>query len=210
MAGVRLVYLCERKGLPSLGAQRAAVAAAGLTADEIAAAYLDRITRRPRPGEAAQPQRAYLAPACRPGDEVWVPRLAVLAMAEAEALDFVIAITRYGAVLCDAATGERYAVQEAERAGVEAGLRLSRAIAADGRAAVMERARRGKAPGKTGGRTALPEARVRDVEPLWRDPQISEAEFRERTGIPGRTIRRYLGKRNTPAFGKALNDRRKK
>lgn len=209
MASVRLVYLCERTGLPGLDAQRSALRAAGITDAELADPYVDRWPRKPKPGEELQPARTDLTRAVRKGDEVWVARLGVLATTQDEALAFVIAITKFEAVLRDAATGGTYSVPAKAKAGVEAGLALARAIAADERAAVMERARRGK-DGKTGGRRPIDPKVLKKAKALWDNHDISGDEAAKRAAVSKRTLARYFGKRNTPAFGKALNMRRGK
>lgn len=202
---MRLVYLRERKGLPSLEAQRAALLAAGLTDAEIEAAYIDR---KVRPGETMQ--RDHIPGATRTGDEVWVARLGVLATSEAEAIAFTVAITRHGTVLRDAATGGKCAIPPEALNGVAAGLLLAAAIRADERAAVMERARRGRKGGKAGGRQPTDPKRLEAAKAYWFNHDISGDEAAERTGISKRTLARYLGKRGSPAFGAALNKRRQK
>lgn len=201
---MRLIYLAERKGLPKLDAQRSALLAAGITEAELAEAYLDR---KVRPDEVAQ--RDYVPGACRPGDEVWIARPAVIATTEDVALRFVAAIARHGAVLCIASTGERYSAPAEAREGIDAGLRLVAAIRADERAAVMERARKGR-HGKAGGRQPIAPAKLEKAKALWLNHDISGDEAAERTGISKRTLARYFGKRNTPAFGRALNMKRGK
>lgn len=210
MANARMAYLCERKGLPSLDAQRATLAAAGLTAAELAEAYVDCMNRKPRPGEPAQPERDHVIGAARRGDEVWVARLGVVATVEDDALRFLAAVSDHGAVLCDATTGQRFHAPSAAQEHVSAGLRIAAAISADARAATLEKARRQRPKGKTGGKEEIAPERIEAARPLWFDHRLSEAEVEERTGIAGRTLRRRFGKRGTPAFGKALNKQRGK
>ncbi len=207
---MRLIYLCERKGLPTLDDQRAALAAAGITAEELAEAYIDRVRRKPRPGEPAQPERDHIVGAARENDEVWVARLAVIATTRDDALRFTAAICDQGAVLCAAADGRRYRVRSEAAQDVADALRLAADIAADERAAALEKARRGRKPGKTGGRPEHDKAKLEMWKLLWFDHSISEAEFVARSGVPGKTMRNHFGKRGTPAFGAALNKRRGK
>ncbi|MBU8544011.1 MULTISPECIES: hypothetical protein [Roseomonadaceae] len=206
---MRLVYLCERKGLPSLADQRAALAAAGLTEAEMAEAYLDRAMRKPRPGEAAQPERDHIIGSARPGDEVWVSRPAVIATMEDEALRFLAKISEHGAVLCIASTGDRYSVPPEAKDGVAAGLRLAADIKADERKAVMERARQGS-PGRPAGKARISADRLEAARAIWFNHDLSGPECAARTGIGQRTLARHFGKRGTPAFGAALNKRRGK
>jgi hypothetical protein len=41
---------------------------------------------------------------------------------------------------------------------------------------------------------------------LWPDPRYTEAEVATIVGVPGRTIRRYFGKRGVPLFRKVSDD----
>lgn len=207
---MRLVYLCERKGLPSLDDQRAAVRAAGATEEEVAGAYLDRCMRKPRRGEPAQPQRDYLPGAAREGDEVLVARLGVLATTRDDALRFVSAIAEHGAALRDAATGRRFSVRPEAAQDVADALLIAADIEADEQDARMEKARQGKRKRKTGGVPSPSPERIEAARAPWFDHRLSEAEVETITGIKGRTLRRHLGNRGTPAFGLALKKMRGK
>jgi len=198
---VRLVYTCERKRLPKPAEQRAALAAAGITPEELADAYHDRLTKKPRPGEPTQPQRDHIVGAARPGDEVWVSRPAVVATTEAEALRFLAQISEHGAVLCIASTGDRYSAPPEAQAGIAAGLRLASAIRADERKAVMEKARKGLR-GKPAGKPKVSPERMEAARLHWFDATIDGDEAARRAGIGRRTLHRHFGPRETPAFGK--------
>lgn len=210
MADMRMAYLCERKGLPTLEAQRAALLAAGLTEAELAEAYVDRRARKPRPGEPFQPQRDYLVQASREGDEVWVSRAGVIATTREDALRFVGAISDNGATLCIAATGERFRVPGAAAAAVSDALRLAAAVAADERAAAMEKARAGGKRGRPAGKAKTPAEKIEAARVHWFDHSIDEDTAAARAGVGKRTLRRALGKRGSPAFGRAANMRRGK
>lgn len=197
---MRIVYLCERKGLPSLDAQRAALMAAGLAPDDLAEPYIDRCLRKPRPGEAPQPQRDYIAGAAREGDEVWVSRPAVIATTLDAALAWVAAICDQGATLRIASTGESYNCPSAVAAQIADGLRLASAIRADERAAVMERARKGLR-GKPAGKPKIGPERMEAARAFWFDATIDGDEAAKRAGIGRRTLHRHFGPRETPAFG---------
>lgn len=188
----RLAYLCERRGLPSLDDQRAALAEAGLTAEELAAAYVDRCLSKP-----AQPQRNYMTGNARKDDELWVSRPGVLATTEAEALRFASAISESGAVLRVASTGGSYRVVP----DVADTLRLIAAIREDERRAVLERARKGLR-GKPAGKPKTDPAKLKAAERHWFNADISGDEAARRAGIGRRVLHREFGPRNTPAFGK--------
>jgi DNA invertase Pin-like site-specific DNA recombinase len=196
-----LVYLCERKGLPSLDAQRAALREAGLTDEELAEAYIDRRTRKPRPGETAQPARDYIRGAARGGDEVWVMRPAVIATTLDDALAWVAEICDQGATLRIASTGESYNCPSAVAPQIADGLRLAAAIREDERKAVLERARKGLR-GKPAGKPKISAERLEAARVHWFDQTIDGDEAARRTGIGRRTLHRYFGPRETPAFGK--------
>ena len=202
-----LVYLCDRKGLPSLDAQREACRAAGASDTELADAYMD--TGKPKRGEPAQPQRDYMAKDARPGDVVMVARLAVLATTKKDALRFVSAISAHGVPLCDASSGRRYSVRPEAAQDVADALSLAADIEADEVRARMEKARRGKA-GKTGGRPSPSPERMKAAKPIWFDHTLSTEEVEARTGIGQWVLRRAFGPRGTPAFGLALKKMRSK
>mgnify|MGYP003655462510 CR=1 FL=1 len=202
------MYLCERKGLPSLDAQRAACLAAGATAEEVAEAYLDR--GKAKRGEPSQPQRDYIPGGAREGDVVMVARLAVLAATKEDALRFVSAISAEGVPLLDASTGRRYSVRPEAKQDVADALALAADIEADEARARMEKARGGKKRGKTGGRASPSQDRMDAARPLWFDHRRSVAEIEAQTGIGQWVLRRAFGPRGTPAFGKALQKLRSK
>lgn len=204
-----LVYLCERKGLPKPADQRAACIAAGASAEEVADAYLDRCIGKPRKGEPPQPQRDYMVGAAREGDDVLVARLGVLATTSDEALRFVAQLGEHGCGLRDASSGRRYFIRPEAARDVADALQLAADIEADEARARMEKARRGK-KGKTGGAPSPDPAQVERAKQWWFDHTLSEAEAAAKAGIKGRTLRRYLGNRGTPAFGRALQKLRGK
>ncbi|MBX9594046.1 MAG: hypothetical protein K2X46_06760 [Roseomonas sp.] len=199
MASERLVYKCERKGLPSLAEQDATLRAAGLTEAELADAYVDR--GRPRQGEPAQPERDHIVGAARPGDEVWMARPAVVATTEDDALRFLARISEHGTVLCIASTGARYSAPPEAQEAVASGLRLAADIKRDERAAVLERARKG-IRGKPAGKPAVGPERMEAARVFWFDATIDGDEAARRAGIGRRTLHRHFGPRETPAFGK--------
>lgn len=192
---MRMVYMWDRKGLPKVADQRAALLAAGLTEDEMADPYLDRGKRRP--GEPAQPERDHIIGAARAGDEVWVSRPAVIATTEDDALRFLARISEHGAVLCIASTGARYSAPPEAQEAVASGLRLAADIKRDERAAVMERARKGLRGKPKIGAEWMEAARV-----FWFDATITGDEAAKRVGIGRRTLHSHFGPRETPAFGK--------
>lgn len=196
-----MVYFCERKGLPKVADQRAALLAAGLTADEMAEPWHDRATRKPRPGEAPQPERDHMIGAAREGDEVWVARLAVLGTAEADVLAWVARLTAHGAVLCDASTGQRHRCPPGCEEVVAERLRLVAAWRSDERKAVLEKARRGLR-GRPAGKPKVSAERMEAARGAWFDATIDGDEAAKRAGIGRRTLHRHFGPRETPAFGK--------
>lgn len=206
---VRLPYICIRKGLPAEGEQRATLAAAGLTKAELAEAYRDDRSRRPKKGEAPQPERDHIIGAARPGDEVWVARLGVLATTQAEGLEFVARVCDQGAVLCCATTGRRYRVRSEAKQDVADALRLAADIAEDERKAVMERARK-HIKAMPGAVPKMSEAEKERAARYWYDQTLTTEQATLKAGFAERTLYRTLGKRNRPAFGKAVNKRRTK
>jgi hypothetical protein len=196
----RLVYLNIRRGLPTEARQRDALLAAGLTEAELADAYVDR--GKPKRGEPAQPERAYIIGNARETDELWVARAGVLATTEADALDFLARLSAHGCTLCVASTGQRYHCPPEAAGQVADALRLVAAIKADEAGARMEIARRGRPGGKTGGKPKVMTAKLDAARAHWEDKAISGKEAAERSGISWRTLYRYFGPRETPRFGR--------
>jgi hypothetical protein len=200
----RLYYICLRKGLPTEAEQRATMVADGSTAADLADAYVDDCTRR-----REQPQRDFILPACREGDEVVVARLGVLAATQEDALRFVSALAEWRAVLRDASNGRRYSVRPEAAPDVADALRLAADIAADERAAVMARAR-------SHIRNPTPPERVMDdaarqrAALFWYDQTLTTVEAAARAGFKQRTLYRELGKRHRAGSGPAVTKRRPK
>lgn len=204
---MHLVYKCLRKGLPSAAEQDAALVAAGATDDEMAEAWVDDCRRRPKKGEPAQPQRDYLPGAAREGDVVLVARLAVLSTTHEDALRFVATISAEGATLKDASTGRTYRVRPEASQDVADALRLAADIAEDERKAVLEHARR-HIKSMPGAAPSMTEDDKRRVSVYWFDQTLTTKEAAAKAGFIERTLYRNLGKRNRPAFGKAITKRR--
>lgn len=201
---MRVIYIRVTKGLPSEAEQRAAIAeASGATADELVEAWVEKQMRKAKPGAPRFPERDYMLGAIRAGDEVWVARPGVVGAAEADILDFLASMTERGGVLCVASTGHRHRYAE----GVSEALRLVQDIRADERRSVMAKARKGM-KGKPAGKQPIGKDRLEAARAVWFDHNISGEEAAKRTGIGQRTLYRYFGKRDTPAFGAALNKRR--
>lgn len=204
-----LIYICLRKGLPSETEQRAAMAAAGATEEELADPWRDDCRKRVRAGLPAQPARDYIPGAAREGDVVMVARLGVLATTHEEALRFVSAISEHGAVLRDASSGRRYSVRPEAAQDVADALALAADIAADERRSTLAKART-HIKAHPGAKPKMTEDDKRRAERFWYDQTLTTAEAVAKIGFKERTIYREMGKRNRPAFGKAITKRRTK
>lgn len=199
-------YICLRKGLMGEAEQRAAMAAAGASPDDLAEAYRDDCRKQP-----GQPQRNYIIGAARKGDEVLVARLGVLATTHEDALLFVAAISAHGTALRDASTGRRYSVRPEASQDVSDALTLAADIAADEARARMEKARShikarpGKAP-------EMDDAARERARVYWHDQSLTNAEAIAKIGggFKERMLYAALGKRHRPAFGKMTSKRRTK
>lgn len=195
-----MVYKRVSKAMPG-DEQDALLAAAGITQEELAEAYIDDHRRsKPKPGHPPQPERDYMIGAARPGDEVWVARAGVLASTEAEAIVFVSKLCDMGAVLRIANTGETFKLSVKASKPVADALRLAIAIRDDERKAVLEKAR--QAIRIRPGRTPVAEDKMKKARVLWADDDYSVADVSRKTGIGVRTLYRRLGPKGTPAFGK--------
>lgn len=182
------------KGLPSEADQRAALLAAGVSVAEMADAWVDRRTRKPRPGEDASPQRSYMLQALREGDEVWIMRPAIAADSEADGLVFLRDLTEAGAVLCVASSGGRHHWS----ADLPAALSWVKDARADARSLIMVKAREGRAAGR---KTFSPQ-QWKVAREIWADPDQPASKAEEASGIGVRTLYRRLGPKQTPPFGR--------
>jgi len=192
---VRVIYMRVARGADDEAAQRDIISAAsGATPEELDEAWVDRITRKPSPGEPRFPQRDYMTRALRRGDEVWVARPGVLGTDEQDVLGFVAALTEAGAILRVASTGMTYRGES-----VASALTLVRDIKADERAMVMAKAR--KAPRKAR-ESEFAEAAWNAARLLWPDASVTAEDVAAKTGISVRHLYREFGPRGTPAFGR--------
>ena len=187
------------RGLPTEAVQRAALVAAGVTEAEMAEAYIDR--GKPRKGEPAQPQRDYIIGASRPGYEVWVARAGVVSTTLDDALVFLARICDLGAVLCVAASGERFCCPSGAAPQIADGLRFAAAIRLDERAAGMAIARAGLRT-KPAGKPRTPAAKLEAARAHWFNPDIDGNKAAEKAKISRSVLHRQFGPRNTPRFGR--------
>jgi hypothetical protein len=201
---VQLCYICLRKGLPSEADQRAALAAGGASEEELADVWLDDCRR----AKAPQTERGHILGAARDGDVVLVARLGVLSTTREDALRFVGQLAELGTVLRDASTGRSYSVRPEAARDVADALALAADIAADERRAIMDRARRAiRAP--QGAEPKMSDADKERAARFWFDQTLTTKEATEKAGWKERTLYRSLGKRNRPAFGKAVTKARR-
>jgi hypothetical protein len=190
---VKVPYIRLGKGLPSDADQRAALAATGLTEEELAEAYVERVKR----SAGEQPAWDYLLMAVREDggepDEVWIARPAILAASEQEARERLAMLTERGAVLRIASTGGRYRWHpDAAEA-----IRLAAEVRADERALVMAKARAGL---KALGRQHFTPQQWKEAKALWADPDVTAEAAATRSGVGMRTLYRKFGPKGTPAF----------
>jgi hypothetical protein len=193
-----LIYKRICKGFTE-AAQDAALLAAGITAAELAEAYIDHPPKL-RSGDEPYMSRRHVVGAAREGDEVWVARPGVIATTEDEALRWVASICDLGAVLCIASTGERYHCPSATRDQIADGLRLAAAIRADERGAVLVKAR--KAVRVRLGRAPADPKKLAAAAKPWADPELSAKQAAKIAGLSVRTLYRKLGPKGTPGFGR--------
>lgn len=204
MASERMAYMRIARGLPSEQAQREALLSAGVPAEALEDPWIDRGKLRP----GGMLDRDRMIGAMREGDEIHIERLGVLGTSEADILEFVREASACGAVICDASTGERFFIPPECRDAADNALRLARAIRASERAATLAKARanRKASPGKA----KIEGARLEAAKVHWFNHDIDGDEAARRAGVSKRTLHRYFGPRETPAFGAALNKRRGK
>lgn len=204
-SNVRVPYIRLGPGLPTEAAQRSALAAAGLTEDELVQPYTDR----PKLRAGEEPAWDYMMRDVRneggEQDEVWIARPAILANSEAEARERIVTLTEQGAVLVIASSGLRYSVRAEAAPDVRSALDLSRDVKADERALVLAKAR--------AGRKARPAAftpqQWKEARRLWADPAVTVKDAEARSGIGHRTLYRKLGVKGTAAFGRPVKGKRK-
>jgi hypothetical protein len=189
---VRVAYIRISKGLPTEAEQRAALTAAGVTAEEMAEAWIDRQRKK---GDPPFAQRDYMLGAVRDGDEVHVAQPGVVGSGEPDILDFLRLMTEQGGILCVASTGRRhrFAPELAEA------LALVRDIRMDERRMVMAKARQGL---KNLGRKKFTPQQWKEAKALWTNPDVTAEAAAERSGIGMRTLYRKWGPKGTPSFGR--------
>lgn len=194
---MKVVYIRLAKGMPTEAEQRSEIfAASGAWPEEMNAAWVERQLQKVASGASRFPQRDYMLGAVRGNDEVWIARPGVIGASEPDILDFLAKMTEQGGVLCVASTGGRHRFEE----GVAEALRLVQAIRADERASVMQRARKG-IRGRPAGKEKIGRERLEAARQFWFDQTIDSETAAKRSGIGQRTLYRYFGKRETPAFG---------
>ena len=196
---MRIPYIRLAKGLPTEAAQRAALTAAGLTAEDLAGAYVDRA--KLRPGELSA--WSYMMGAVRTEgdevDEVWIARPAVLAGVEMQ--ERLAELTAQGGILCVASTGGRHRWHpDAAEA-----LALASAIRADERALVMAKAR---AAGAVLGRQNYTPQQWKEAKALWQDETLTAEEAAARAKIGMRSLYRRFGPKGTAPFGRVKGKRK--
>lgn len=198
---MRVPYIRLGAGLPSEAAQRAALEAAGLTAEEMAGAYVDPA----KPKKSEQPAWDYMMGALRTQggepDEVYIARPAILANSEEVARARIVRLTEQGAVLVIASSGRRYKVRSGAVQDVADALQLSADVKADERALVMAKARAGL---KNLGRKTFTPQQWKDAHRLWADKAVTAEDAAKRSGIGMRTLYRKLGPKGTEPFGRIV------
>lgn len=201
---MRVPYIRLGPGLPTEAAQRAALAAAGLTEEELAQPYTDR----PKLKAGEEPAWDYMMRDVRhehgEQDEVWIARPAILANSEAEARERIVTLTEQGAVLVIASSGLRYSVRAEAAEDVAGALSLAAAVKADERALVLAKARAGR---KVRPATFTPQ-QWKEARRLWADPAVTVKDAEARSGIGHRTLYRNLGAKGTAPFGRVKRGRK--
>ncbi len=196
---MRIPYIRLAKGLPTEAVQRQALKAAGLSDEDMAGAYVDRV--KLKPGELSA--WAYMMGAVRTEgdevDEVWIARPAIIAGAEMQAC--LAELTAQGGILCVASTGRRHRWHpDAAEA-----LALAADIRADERALVMAKAR---AAGAKLGRQHYTPHQWKKAKALWADPTKTVAQAEAESGIGMRSLYRKFKAKGTPAFGRVKGKRK--
>lgn len=194
-------YIRLAKGLPTEAAQRKALADAGVSAEALADAYVDR----PKLKAGEQPAWAYMMGAVREEggeqDRVCIARPAILAPTEREARDRLAELTAQGGILFVASAGRAYHWHP----DAEAGIAFAAAVRADERALVLTKARAGL---KALGRQKFTAQQWKEAKALWADPAVTVADAEKRTGIGYRSLYRRLGPKGTAPFGKVKGKRK--
>jgi hypothetical protein len=198
---VDVPYIRLGKGLPTEAAQRQALRDAGVPADALAEAYVDRA--KLRPGE--QSAWAYMLGAVREDggepDRVCIARPAILAPTEQQARERLAELTAQGGVLFVASTGRTYRWHPDAAEGIA----FAAEVRADERALVLTKARAGL---KALGRQAFTAEQWKEARRLWKDPAVTVADAEKRSGIGMRTLYRKLGPKGTAPFGRVKGRRK--
>lgn len=194
-------YIRLGKGLPTEAAQRKALSDAGVSAEALADAYVDR----PKLKAGEQPAWVYMMGAVREEggeqDRVCIARPAILAPTEREARDRLAELAAQGGILFVASTGRTYRWHPDAAEGIQ----FAADVRADERALVLSRAR---ASLKAIGRDPYTPEQWKKARKLWADQAVSAKAAAEQSGINQRTLYRKLGNKGTPAFGKVKGKRK--
>ncbi|GAA5666031.1 hypothetical protein Brsp07_04540 [Brucella sp. NBRC 14130] len=191
-------YIRLSKSGPGQGAQRAALAAAGI--DEDGTVFVEKAPKgRRKPNEDALPQRTAAINGLAPGDELVIANAACLGTSLADLLTALVAIGERQAMVRDAASGQLVRwhpdVMETVAFLERAEIGRNRNLTALMRTAKEESGVHGGKPPKFTAEQ-LSEARA-----LWEDERLTGQQVASRTGISYRTLYRELGPRGTPRFG---------
>jgi hypothetical protein len=197
---VDVPYIRLAKGLPSEAAQRKALADAGVSAESLADAYVDRA--KLKAGE--QSAWSYMMGAVRDEgepDRVCVARPAILAPTEQEARARLAELAGQGGILFVASTGRAYRWHPDAADGIQ----FAADVRADERALVLARARAGL---RQLGRQKFTAQQWKEAKELWADPAVTVADTEKRTGIGYRSLYRRFGPKGSPAFGRVKGKRK--
>ena len=194
---VKLGYIRASKAGPSELEQRGTLLRAGVKETRI---YVERRPKRVKAGEDRMPVRSELINrSARRGDEIVVSSSARFVLDLVDGLKALEAMGKRGVRLHVVSTGETHEWTERDAAN----LALVRSMVRENRQEITAKARAAAEARRI--TPKLEGERLAKAKKLWTDPRYTEDEVAGMVGVPGRTIRRHLGKRGTPMFGKVSN-----
>ncbi len=200
---MRLNYLREAAGLPTIKAQKIALGLEAAAEDDLIYIDLNPKRKRATPGEPF-PELALAIRALRPGDELAVAMPAVLGGSQGQVLEVMQAIGAKQSAIFNAERGEPVPWEPAALKVLE----FAREADTFTRAASLRKARVRRAElGRGNGKVAQldkeknPKA-FKAALAVWQNPELTGNQAAEQIGVSPSTAYRKLGSRDQPIFGR--------
>ena len=198
---MRLGYMREAPGLPSLKKQEDALLDAGIDDfSDDGPVWIDRNPKRRKAGTVPLPELAEALRAMRPGDELVVANPAVLGGSRGQVFEVLQAIGKREGAVFDASTGQAIPWHPEALALLDFCNRAETIT----RSASLAKARIRRAEtGRLGGTPTKLTGKAKEAAlAIWLNPALTGDAAAEKIGISPSTAYRKLGNRDQPIFGR--------